>query len=111
MGRTADGESNKGGYRQINKALNICAFNNYLNSQAANLSPLSNVKQITPRVLRVLGQNPGKFTYQGTNTFLISTGASRLLIDTSRGEPEYADLLATTLKSLGVSIKYVLITH
>lgn len=53
-------DDDKGGYRQINKALNICAFDDYLKGQLASLPRLSNVEQITPRVLRLLGQNPGK---------------------------------------------------
>ena len=53
-------QNDKGGYRQINKALNICAFDAYLNSQTARLPQLENVEQLTPRVLRILGQNPGK---------------------------------------------------
>jgi glyoxylase-like metal-dependent hydrolase (beta-lactamase superfamily II) len=101
----------KGGYRQINKALNICAFDDYLKSQAASLPHLPDVEQLTPRVLRVLGQNPGKFTFQGTNTFVIGTGTSRILVDTSGGEPEYAALLASALEARAISLKYVLITH
>ena len=104
-------DGDKGGYRQINKALNICAFDDYLKSQIANLPHLPDVEQLTPRVLRVLGQNPGKFTYQGTNTFVVGTGSSRILIDTSGGEPEYAALMASTLKAHGISLKYALITH
>jgi hypothetical protein len=50
----------KGGYRQINKTLNICAFEDYLSTQQARLPKLKDVEQISPRVLRVLGQNPGK---------------------------------------------------
>lgn len=40
--------------------INTCAFDSYLNGQTASLPHLANVEQITPRVLRVLGQNPGK---------------------------------------------------
>ncbi len=50
----------RGGYKQINKALNICAFEDYLDSQVASLPRLNDVEQITPRVLRILGQNEGK---------------------------------------------------
>jgi len=50
----------KGGYRQINKSLNISAFEDYLKAQTARLPHLSNVEQLSRRVLRVLGQNPGK---------------------------------------------------
>jgi hypothetical protein len=53
-------ESDKGGYRQINKSLNICVFQEYLDSQTARLPELPDVEQVTPRVLRILGQNPGK---------------------------------------------------
>lgn len=53
-------EEEKGGYRQINKHLNICAFDEYLDGQRAALDHLEDVDQITPAVLRILGQNPGK---------------------------------------------------
>ena len=53
-------QDDKGGYRQINKSLNICAFDDYLRGQTARLPQLANVEQLTPQVLRVLGQNPGK---------------------------------------------------
>ncbi|RMZ73868.1 Beta-lactamase 2 [Pyrenophora seminiperda CCB06] len=108
---TSSNVKDKGGYRQINKSLNICAFDDYLKGQTAGLKPIPNVQQVTQRVLRVRGQNPGKFTMQGTNTFLVGTGASRILIDTSGGEPEYAKLLASVLESRNISIKYVLLTH
>jgi hypothetical protein len=86
-------EDDKGGYRQIDKSLSIYAFDDYLKDQTPRLPQLASVEQLTPKVLRVLGQNPGKlyavafpdiepgrdsaadtamqFTYQGTNTYNI----------------------------------------
>ncbi|OTA98961.1 hypothetical protein M426DRAFT_68697 [Hypoxylon sp. CI-4A] len=100
-----------GGYRQINKSLNICAFDSYLNSQQASLPELADVEQISPRVIRVLGQNPGKFTLQGTNTWIIGTGEKRLLIDTGQGIPTWAELIESTLSNMGFSLSHVLLTH
>lgn len=104
-------EDDKGGYRQINKSLNICAFEDYLQGQTARLPQLADVEQLTPRVLRILGQNPGRFTFQGTNTYVIGTGPARLLIDTGGGEPEWAELIAKTLSSMNITLSHVLLTH
>ncbi|GAQ08561.1 beta-lactamase-like protein 2 [Aspergillus lentulus] len=100
-----------GGYRQINKALNICAFEEYLESQQTHLSYIPDVEQISPRVIRVLGQNPGKFTLQGTNTYIVGTGTKRLIIDTGQGIPEWADLIKETLSRGDFSLSDVLLTH
>ena len=53
-------KKHKGGYRQINKSLNICAFEDFLEAQLSRLPEIADVEQISPRVLRVLGQNAGK---------------------------------------------------
>lgn len=47
-------------YRQIHMALNVCAFEDYLEAQMSRLPRLLDVEQISPRVIRVLGKNPGK---------------------------------------------------
>lgn len=51
-----------GGYRQINKTLNACAFEDYLSSQQKHLPNLEEVERLSPRVIRLLGQNAGKVT-------------------------------------------------
>lgn len=104
-------DDDQGGYRQINKSLNIGAFGDYLKSQIKNLPRIPNVEQVTPRVLRILGQNPGKMTLQGTNTYVIGTGKHRLMIDTSGGEPEWASLVESTLQQRGITLDHVLLTH
>ncbi|KAL4780400.1 putative metallo-beta-lactamase domain protein [Aspergillus varians] len=101
----------EGGYRQINKSLNICAFEEYLASQQSRLPRLADVEQLTPRVLRVLGQNPGKFTLQGTNTYIVGTGSQRLIIDTGQGIPEWATLIDSTLRASSFGLSHVFLTH
>ncbi|KAJ5297816.1 hypothetical protein N7508_008065 [Penicillium antarcticum] len=101
----------EGGYRQINKALDLCVFEDYLKAQQKRMSKLLDVEQVSPRVIRILGQNPGKFTLQGTNTYIIGTGAKRLIIDTGQGIPAWAGLIAETLATKDFSVSNVLLTH
>lgn len=52
-----------------------------------------------------------QFTFQGTNTYVIGTGRNRLIVDTSGGEPEWAELVANTLKAMNINLSHVLLTH
>ncbi|TVY39234.1 Lactamase-like protein [Lachnellula occidentalis] len=90
----------KGGYRQINKAFNICAFDDYLEGQRNRLPKLQDIEQISSR-----------FTLQGTNTYIVGTGSRRLIIDTGQGVPEWADLISSTLTTSEISLSHVLLTH
>lgn len=60
MDDSPEPKKHKGGYRQINKALNICAFEDFLETQLLHIPELADVVQISPRVVRILGQNAGK---------------------------------------------------
>ncbi|KAF9586729.1 hypothetical protein BGW38_006271 [Lunasporangiospora selenospora] len=74
---------------------------------------LPTIARLSERVVRVLGLNPGKFTLQGTNTYLIGKGPRKLLLDTGDGLPEYIPLLQKTLDQElgGATVSQVVCTH
>jgi glyoxylase-like metal-dependent hydrolase (beta-lactamase superfamily II) len=65
----------------------------------------------SPRVAVALGQNPGVFTGPGTNTYLVGTGASRILLDTGSGHSEYLPVLDAALARVGCRIQEIVLTH
>ncbi|KAG0759256.1 hypothetical protein G6F57_001172 [Rhizopus arrhizus] len=67
--------------------------------------------QLSDRVWRVMGLNPGQFTLQGTNTYLIGSGPRKVLIDCGDGQPGYVPLLAESLSKLGAYISDIFISH
>ncbi|KAF2456933.1 beta-lactamase-like protein [Lineolata rhizophorae] len=78
---------------------------------AGALLPLPEVERLSTRVIRVLGGNPGKFTLQGTNTYLIGTGPTRILLDTGEGKPTWPPLLHRTLASERATLSAAILTH
>ena len=85
---------------------------------AAQLPPLPSVTVTSRLVTRVLGCNSGPYTLQGTNTYLVGAGASRILVDAGEGAPGYAALLDTipdmndiSMRKLNITISDVVLTH
>lgn len=76
-----------------------------------NLSPLPDVKRLSPICIRILGGNPGKFTLQGTNTYLLGSGKRRILIDSGEGKPAWAASLKEVLKTENATVEALLLSH
>lgn len=87
----------------------------WLPKSATNLPAMDAVEQVSPHTYRILGQNPGTHTLQGTNLYLV-VGQSREAILIDSGESWSAGcmlpLLMQLLQTKGVRrIAHVLLTH
>jgi hypothetical protein len=63
------------------------------------------IEQLSDKVICVLAQNPGSFTLNGTNTYLVGTGKKRLLIDTGEGGvplQNYLPVLRRAMSQYGI---------
>ncbi|KAF9464613.1 lactamase [Collybia nuda] len=69
-----------------------------------HLETLPSVSRLSEHVVRVLGQNPGKFTLQGTNTYIIGNQNPYTLVDTGEGRPEYIPVLESALRETAKSV-------
>lgn len=82
-----------------------------LEKMATELVALPEVERLSAGCIRILGGNPGKFTLQGTNTYLVGTGAQRLLIDTGEGRPSWIAALRRVLAAEQATLAAALLTH
>jgi len=70
------------------------------------------VTHLSPLVIRVLGCNPSPMTLQGTNTYLIGSGSSRLLVDAGENNvSEYCQNLGKVLDTEKCSLSDLVVTH
>uniref|UniRef100_A0A8R1TS13 Beta-lactamase-like protein 2 homolog n=1 Tax=Onchocerca volvulus TaxID=6282 RepID=A0A8R1TS13_ONCVO len=76
----------------------------------SNLTNLDPISQLSKNVCRILGQNPGPFTLQGTNTYLVGTTEGKILIDCGdNGVKLYIDYLKEALGN--DTIRLIVCTH
>ncbi|KAL5391132.1 hypothetical protein PMIN06_012482 [Paraphaeosphaeria minitans] len=80
-------------------------------TMAEPLADLPKIEKLSSRVIRVLGGNPSKFTLQGTNTYIVGSGARRILIDTGEGKPEWLASLKRVLDDEAITLSAALISH
>ncbi|KAL4976030.1 beta-lactamase-like protein [Aspergillus desertorum] len=84
----------------------------YLETQRSKLPVLPDIDDsLSDCVVRFLGYNPGSMQLQGTNTYLVGTGSTRILIDTGEGAPQWALSVTRYLEDHDISISHVLLTH
>lgn len=78
---------------------------------ALQLVTLPVVQRLSPRCIRILGGNPGTFTLQGTNTYLLGTGHKRILVDTGEGKSPWLSSVRSTLEAEQATIDIALLSH
>lgn len=89
----------------------MISLKNIIKKMATQLVSLPDVERLSPTVIRILGGNPGKFTLQGTNTYLVGKGKNRLLIDTGEGRESWIRNLKETLEIEQATISSCILTH
>lgn len=82
-------------------------------SSAIKMQLIPNVTKFAgANIIRILGQNPGIMTLQGTNSYILGTGKRRLLFDTSEPDKkDYVDLLESVMKKEEVVLSDIVISH
>ncbi|CAG8128284.1 unnamed protein product [Penicillium salamii] len=90
---------------------NVVAFANYMGAHNRSLPELQEVESLSPRVIRVLGGNPGVMHLQGTNTYILGDGPERLLIDSGQGRISWSNSITALTQRHNFRICKVLLTH
>lgn len=66
-------------------------------------------QKLSPRVTRVIAENPGPFTYAGSGTYIVHDGGAAAVIDPGPDLDRHFDALLAALA--GRAVNHVLITH
>ena len=73
--------------------------------------PYGEVEQVSPLVRRVVANNPSRFTYHGSGTFIVgpATGGDVAIIDPGPADDDHVAALLRAVE--GQSVTHLLITH
>jgi glyoxylase-like metal-dependent hydrolase (beta-lactamase superfamily II) len=66
-------------------------------------------RELAPGVVRLVANNPGPFTFKGTNTYLVGAGKDLVLIDPGPEDAAHRDAVLAAIGRRQVS--HILITH
>lgn len=76
------------------------------------MATIAPITKISPRLIRILGCNPGPMTLQGTNTYIIGTGKRRILLDAGdENVPEYIRHLKKVISDERILINDIIVSH
>lgn len=68
------------------------------------------VSTLASGLIRVIAPNPSPMTYWGTNSYILGTGDTRVLIDPGPKDTQHTQALLSALPQ-GTSISHILVTH
>lgn len=85
--------------------------NNLAPEPPNGLPKLPDFDRLSERCIRINGGNPGRFTLQGTNTYLLGTGRERILIDSGQGHAKWINSLRMVLEQENATVRDLLLTH
>ena len=73
--------------------------------------PYGEVEQVSPLVRRVVANNPSRFTYHGSGTFIVgpATGGDVAIIDPGPADDDHVAALLRAVE--GQRVTHLLITH
>ena len=66
-------------------------------------------RELAPGVVRIVANNPGHFTFKGTNTYIVDQGAELALIDPGPDDPAHLKAILAAIAQRRLS--HILITH
>jgi len=66
-------------------------------------------RELAPGVMRLVANNPGPFTFKGTNTYLVGRGDDLVLIDPGPEDAAHRDAILATIGRR--RLRHILITH
>jgi glyoxylase-like metal-dependent hydrolase (beta-lactamase superfamily II) len=65
-------------------------------------------ERVAPKVRRVLANNPGPFTFKGTNTYIIGEGTVAIL-DPGPDDPAHVEAVLEAVR--GETVEHILVSH
>lgn len=67
--------------------------------------------EVVPGIHLVLAPNANEWTFEGTNTWVLSGGGDAIVVDPGPDDPAHLDVIDEVVRSTGSRVREVLLTH